>query len=186
MAATRKPMTLTQKILCHHATGLKRPWVEAGDTLRIRVDWTIASELAWNGMNATYEKHDRPPIFSRERFYLALDHTVDPETLANDARTQRLVQLSRDFAQVADPNEPRKRPPEIAQSAFDDPGVKTVRELARTADAGVVVDSPLQSHSPGTISLQDADCLPPSLGELVDRHLGGQELHPDRVDLGVR
>ena len=47
----RKPMTLTQKILAHHARGLTRPWVEAGDILQIAVDWTIASELAWNGMD---------------------------------------------------------------------------------------------------------------------------------------
>jgi aconitate hydratase/homoaconitate hydratase len=94
-------MTLTQKILCHHAVGLERPWIETGETIRIKADWTIASELAWNGMNATYEKLGRPPIASRERFYLALDHTVDPGTLANDARTQRLVKLSRDFAKEA-------------------------------------------------------------------------------------
>ena len=37
------PMTLTQKILAHHAVGLTRPYVQAGDVLRIRVDWTIAS-----------------------------------------------------------------------------------------------------------------------------------------------
>jgi aconitate hydratase/homoaconitate hydratase len=94
-------MTLTQKILCHHAVGLRRPWVETGETVRIRVDWTIASELAWNGMNATYEKLGRPPLHDRERFYLALDHTVDPVTLANDPRTQKLVKLSRDFAEEA-------------------------------------------------------------------------------------
>lgn len=94
----RNPMTLTQKILAAHAIGLTRPWVEAGDILRIRVDWTIASELAWNGMAKTWELLGKPAVHDRERFYLAVDHTVDPVTLANDARTQRLVQLSRDFA----------------------------------------------------------------------------------------
>jgi len=101
MIATPRPMTLTQKILCHHAVGLRRPWVETGEVLRIRVDWTIASELAWNGMNATYERLGRPGLHDRERFYLALDHTVDPVTLAGDARTQRLVELSRSFAAEA-------------------------------------------------------------------------------------
>ena len=91
-------MTLTQKILAHHARGLKRPWVEAGDILRIRVDWTIASELAWNGMDRTYSLLGRPKIHDAERFYLAVDHTVDPEALAKDERTQKLVQLSRNFA----------------------------------------------------------------------------------------
>ena len=63
-------MTLTQKILCHHGVGLRRPWVETGEILRIRVDWTIASELAWNGMNATYEKLGRPKIHDRREAVL--------------------------------------------------------------------------------------------------------------------
>src|SRR5712692_1647722 len=99
MATQPRPMTLTQKILAHHAQGLSRPWVEAGDILKIRVDWTIASELAWNGMDRTYEALGRPRIHDNDRFFLAVDHTVDPVTLANDKRAQKLTQLSRDFAQ---------------------------------------------------------------------------------------
>jgi aconitate hydratase/homoaconitate hydratase len=93
-------MTLTQKILAHHAIGLPhtRPYVETGDMLRVRVDWTIASELAWNGMDRTYTLLGRPKIHNPARFYLALDHTVDPVTLANDARARKLADLSRDFA----------------------------------------------------------------------------------------
>ncbi len=94
----RKPMTLTQKILAHHANNLTRPWVEAGDILQSRVDWTIASELAWNGMDRTYQALGRPQIHDKNRFFLAVDHTVDPVTLANDMRAQKLVKLSRDFA----------------------------------------------------------------------------------------
>src|SRR5215471_10589225 len=97
--ATRRPMTLTQKILAHHARGLVRPYVQAGDILQIAVDWTIASELAWNGMERTYQALGRPRIHDPERFFLAVDHTVDPVTLASDPRAQRLAKLSRDFAQ---------------------------------------------------------------------------------------
>ena len=97
-AATPHPMTLTQKILASHAIGLTRPWVQTGDMLQIRVDWTIASELAWNGMDRTYTLLGRPQIHDPKRFYLALDHTVDPVTLANDARARKLADLSRDFA----------------------------------------------------------------------------------------
>jgi aconitate hydratase/homoaconitate hydratase len=93
-----RPMTLTQKILAAHARGLTRPWVEAGDVLRIAVDWTIASELAWNGMDRTYAQLGRPRLHDPQRFYLAVDHTVDDVTLKTDAKTQKLVQLSRDFA----------------------------------------------------------------------------------------
>src|SRR5215831_8331131 len=95
---SRRPMTLTQKILAHHAKGLTRPWVQSGDILQIRVDWTIASELAWNGMDRTYQALGRPKIHDRDRFFLAVDHTVDPVTLAKDKRAQKLTQLSRDFA----------------------------------------------------------------------------------------
>lgn len=91
-------MTLTQKILAQHALGLRRPWVEAGDILRLKVDWTIASELAWNGMDRTYSLLGRPKVFDPERFFLAVDHSVDPQTLANDPRTQKLVALSQAFA----------------------------------------------------------------------------------------
>lgn len=96
--AAHLPMTLTQKILYAHAIAPPREGLRAGDVARIKVDWTIASELAWNGMDQTYEQLGRPPLHDKERFYLAIDHTVDPLTLANDARTQRLTELSRSFA----------------------------------------------------------------------------------------
>lgn len=98
MAQTSQPMTLTQKILAHHAVNLERPWAQTGDILRVRVDWTIASELAWNGMDRTYTMLGRPKLHNPDRFYLAIDHTVDPVTLASDARTRKLADLSRDFA----------------------------------------------------------------------------------------
>ncbi len=96
---TKKPMTLTQKILAQHAVSLPHSWVETGDVLRVKVDWTIASELAWNGMDRTYTLLGRPALSNPDRFYLALDHTVDPVTLAGDPRTRKLADLSRSFAQ---------------------------------------------------------------------------------------
>lgn len=96
-----KAMTLTEKILLQHALGWKKDYVQPGDILTIAVDWTIASELAWNGMSQTYEALGRPPLHNKDRFYLALDHTVDRTTLAGDQRTQKLVQLSRSFAKEA-------------------------------------------------------------------------------------
>src|SRR5262245_65797373 len=91
-------MTLTNKTLTNHAIGQTRPWVQPSDMLQIGVDWTIASELAWNGMDRTYTLLGRPQIADPRRFYLALDHTVDPITLSRDTRTQKLVGLARDFA----------------------------------------------------------------------------------------
>jgi aconitate hydratase/homoaconitate hydratase len=91
-------MTLTQKILAHHARGLTRPFVKAGDVLEVSVDWTLASELAWNGMERTYQALGRPPLRDPGRFYLAVDHTVDPITLAGDPRARALTEKSRAFA----------------------------------------------------------------------------------------
>jgi 3-isopropylmalate dehydratase small subunit len=96
---TYRSMTLTQKILYAHAINPPREGLQSGDLVRIKVDWTIASELAWNGMDQTYSALGRPKIHNEERFYLAVDHTVDPVTLIEDPRAQKLTQLSRDFAQ---------------------------------------------------------------------------------------
>ena len=95
---TRRPMTLTQKILYGHAARPPAGGLEVGDIVRIRVDWTIASELAWNGMDKTYSALGRPGVKDTDKFYLAIDHTVDPITLASDERAQRLTELSRSFA----------------------------------------------------------------------------------------
>jgi homoaconitase/3-isopropylmalate dehydratase large subunit len=96
--AQNLPMTLTQKILYAHAIQPPRNGLRAGDIVRIKVDWTIASELAWNGMNQTWAALGKPPVHDKNRFYLAVDHTVDPVTLATDKRAQKLADLSRDFA----------------------------------------------------------------------------------------
>jgi len=158
----RKAMTLTQKILCDHAVGLRRPWVETGETVRIRVDWTIASELAWNGMNATYEQLGRPRIRDRERFYLALDHTVDPGTLASDARTQRLVKLSRDFAREAGLRHFQDANQTIMHTKF-------YRDLAQPGQTVIGADSHTSSHGglgALAIGLGGADvCVAMVLGE---------------------
>ena len=139
MRSDRKPMTLTQKILAHHARNLNRPWVETGDVLQIAVDWTIASELAWNGMDRTYQLLGRPRIHDPNRFFLAIDHTVDPVTLANDPRAQKLTQLSRDFAS------------ESGLKHFYDANVtilhtKFYRDLVKPGDVVLGADSHTSSH----------------------------------------
>jgi aconitate hydratase/homoaconitate hydratase len=175
MTPARKPMTLTQKILCHPAVGLKRPWVATGDTVRIRADWTIASELAWNGMNATYEKLGRPELNSRETFYLALDHTVDPNTLANDARTQKLVKLSRDFAK-------EKGLPHFYDANETIMHTKFYRDLVQPGQTVIGADSHTSSHGglgAFAIGLGGADvCIAMVLGETWIRHPLAAIEHP--------
>lgn len=135
----RKPMTLTQKILAAHARNLPRPWVQAGDVLQVSVDWTIASELAWNGMDRTYGLLGRPRLFDKDRFFLAVDHTVDPVTLAGDARTKKLVQLSRDFAKESGMRHFHDANQTILHTRF-------YRDLVRPGDLVLGADSHTSSH----------------------------------------
>jgi aconitate hydratase/homoaconitate hydratase len=135
----RKPMTLTQKILAAHARNLPRPWVQAGDVLQVSVDWTIASELAWNGMERTYGLLGRPRLFDKDRFFLAVDHTVDPVTLANDKRAQKLVQLSRTFAKESGIKHFYDANQTILHTRF-------FRDLVRPGDVVLGADSHTSSH----------------------------------------
>src|SRR3989454_1979784 len=138
-APTPRPMTLTQKILASHARNLPRPWVQAGDVLQISVDWTIASELAWNGMERTYGLLGRPRIHDKDRFFLAVDHTVDPVTLATDQRAQKLVQLSRSFAQESGIRHFYDSNQTILHTKF-------YRDLVRPNDVVLGADSHTSSH----------------------------------------
>ena len=132
-------MTLTQKILAAHARNLPRPWVEVGDVLQIGVDWTIASELAWNGMERTYSMLGRPRLHDKERFFLAVDHTVDPVTLATDKRAQKLVQLSRSFAKESGIRHFYDANQTILHTRF-------YRDLVRPGDVVLGADSHTSSH----------------------------------------
>jgi 3-isopropylmalate dehydratase small subunit len=132
-------MTLTQKILASHARNLSRPWVQAGDVLQVSVDWTIASELAWNGMERTYGLLGRPKLHDKNRFFLAVDHTVDPVTLANDKRAQKLVQLSRNFAEESGIRHFYDANQTILHTKF-------YRDLVRPNDVVLGADSHTSSH----------------------------------------
>jgi len=136
---TRHPMTLTQKILAAHAKNLPRPWVQAGDVLQVSVDWTIASELAWNGMDRTYAMLGRPKLFDKDRFFLAVDHTVDPVTLATDKRAQKLVQLSQNFARESGIKHFYDANQTILHTKF-------YRDLVRPNDLVLGADSHTSSH----------------------------------------
>src|SRR5437870_5537240 len=155
-APTPRPMTLTQKILASHARNLPRPWVQAGDVLQISVDWTIASELAWNGMERTYSMLGRPKLHDKDRFFLAVDHTVDPVTLANDKRAQKLVQLSRTFAKESGIRHFYDANQTILHTRF-------YRDLVRPGDLVLGADSHTSSHGglgAVSIGLGGADGVP--------------------------
>ncbi|GAC1344991.1 MAG: hypothetical protein NVSMB23_20560 [Myxococcales bacterium] len=132
-------MTLTQKVLAAHARNLPRAWVQSGDVLQVSVDWTIASELAWNGMDRTYGLLGRPKLHDKDRFFLAVDHTVDPVTLATDKRAQKLVQLSQGFARESGIKHFSDANQTILHTRF-------YRDLVRPGDVVLGADSHTSSH----------------------------------------
>ncbi|KAJ2632554.1 hypothetical protein H4R22_001158 [Coemansia sp. RSA 1290] len=97
----RRGMTLCEKIIAHHAIGLTAPGdVRPGDMVCVSVDWTIASELTWKGMDKTYSAMGRPGVNRNDRFWLAIDHTVDPRTM-HKPKPRDLVATSEAFAEEA-------------------------------------------------------------------------------------
>ncbi|CAJ0651589.1 9282_t:CDS:2 [Entrophospora sp. SA101] len=60
----RRGMTICEKIITHSAIGLQPPGdVKPGDMICVSVDWTLASELTWKGMEKTYDIMGRPSIY---------------------------------------------------------------------------------------------------------------------------
>ncbi|KAJ2722242.1 hypothetical protein GGI07_003449 [Coemansia sp. Benny D115] len=99
--AGRRGMTYCEKIIAHHAIGLTAPGdVKPGDMVCVSVDWTIASELTWKGMDKTYNAMGRPGVNRNDRFWLAVDHTVDPRIM-DQAKPRELVSTSEQFAEEA-------------------------------------------------------------------------------------
>ncbi|ORX56507.1 3-isopropylmalate dehydrogenase [Piromyces finnis] len=91
----RRPMTLCEKIICNSAIGLPAPYdVKPGDMVCVKVDWTIASELTWKGMEKTYDAMGRPGVNRNDRFWLAIDHTCDP-SINDQPKPQALIAASR-------------------------------------------------------------------------------------------
>ncbi|OQR90682.1 3-isopropylmalate dehydratase large subunit [Achlya hypogyna] len=92
-----RPMNVIEKILCHHAVGLTVPSVSVGDVLCVNADWTLASELTFQGMETLYASIGRPALHRPDRFWLAIDHTVDPR-VNHQSKQQALIKLATDFA----------------------------------------------------------------------------------------
>lgn len=93
-------MTLPEKILTNWAVGLKQPWVEPGQMLCVKSQWTLACEITWKSMDKTYNDMGRPRIWRNDRFWLAVDHTVDPR-VNHLPKQQMMIKASEDFAKEA-------------------------------------------------------------------------------------
>lgn len=103
-AQGRRPMGVIEKILTQAGVGLKKPEVQPGDMICVKVDWTLTSELLWAGMEKTYDQMGRPRPFRNDRLWLAVDHTVDPRT-NHQSRQKGLIAKAerfRDEAKIID------------------------------------------------------------------------------------
>ena len=97
----RRPMTLPEKILCHQALGLVAPEVRPGEWIVVKVARTLASEMTWLGMSETWATMGQPPLWRKDRFFLAIDHTVDPSNYHQPFQS-RLISEAEGFARSID------------------------------------------------------------------------------------
>ncbi|KAB8269260.1 hypothetical protein BDV30DRAFT_229958 [Aspergillus minisclerotigenes] len=88
----RRGMTLSEKIFSLHDID-QRGSVAPGDLIRVDVDWVIASEASWAGMESTYNRLRKPGLFRNDRFWLAGDHVVDPR-INSLPKVQALIDAS--------------------------------------------------------------------------------------------
>eukprot|EP00922_Rhytidocystis_sp_ex-Travisia-forbesii_P050643 GHVS01075242.1.p1 GENE.GHVS01075242.1~~GHVS01075242.1.p1 ORF type:complete len:575 (+),score=91.47 GHVS01075242.1:119-1843(+) len=96
-SSSAPPMTLSEKILCHNALGLKKPFVRPGEVIVVRVARTLASELTLVGIKSCLEEIGSPHLWDPARFFLACDHSVDPKNYHEDVIKKR-VAMCKDFA----------------------------------------------------------------------------------------
>ncbi|KAL4886498.1 hypothetical protein BJY04DRAFT_204754 [Aspergillus karnatakaensis] len=96
----RRPMGVIEKIMTHAAVGLPRPWIQPGEIITVKVDWTLTSEILWAGMEKTYNAIGRPRLHRNDRMWLAIDHTVDPRT-NHLPRQQALIKKAEAFHREA-------------------------------------------------------------------------------------
>jgi homoaconitase/3-isopropylmalate dehydratase large subunit len=85
-------MTLAEKIFAAHDVE-RTGETKAGDVIRLDVDWVIASELSWAGMEKTYEAMGNPGIFRNDRLWIAGDHVVDPRVM-DHPKVKPLIEAS--------------------------------------------------------------------------------------------
>ncbi|KAK4946095.1 hypothetical protein LTR10_014897 [Elasticomyces elasticus] len=88
----RRGMTMAEKIFAMHDVS-RRGYVKPGDIIQVEVDWVLASELSWQGMETVYDSVGRPGIFRNDRFWLAGDHRVEPP-LYDQPKVKNLMDTS--------------------------------------------------------------------------------------------
>ncbi|KAI1481837.1 aconitase family protein [Daldinia eschscholtzii] len=138
--ADRPPMNLTEKIFAMHDVNSKG-FVRVGDTIRVSVDWIMASEASWGSMEATYNQLGSPGIFRNDRFWLAGDHVVDPRVNSHP-KIRPLIEASERARKVFKMTEYQGMNYTIMHTEFfrerAQPGMLIVGSDSHTCSAGAV------------------------------------------------
>lgn len=136
--AGRRGMTLSEKIFAAHDIE-RRGWVKPGDVVVVEVDWIMASELSWSGMEKTYNVLGKPGIFRNDRFWLAGDHVVDPR-IKDAPKVKAMVDASDRARQVFKMTENQGMNYTIMHTEFAreraQPGTLVVGSDSHTCSAG--------------------------------------------------
>ncbi|KAF2005769.1 aconitase family protein [Amniculicola lignicola CBS 123094] len=136
----RRPMTLTEKIFAYHDVS-RAGYVTAGRTMSISVDWVLASDASWGGMERTYRQLSSPGIFRNDRFWLSLDHVVDPR-INHKPEIQRLIDQGNSARETFKMTDYQGQNYTILHTEFyrqrAEPGMITIGSDSHTCSAGAV------------------------------------------------
>ncbi|HHY38172.1 MAG TPA: 3-isopropylmalate dehydratase large subunit [Clostridia bacterium] len=91
MSTTKRPMTITEKILAAHA---KRESVEPGEIILARVDLTLANDITGPIAIKQFEELGAGEVFDRSKVALVPDHFVPNKDISSAEQAKRL----REFA----------------------------------------------------------------------------------------
>lgn len=136
----RRGMTLAEKIFASHDVSRKGE-VKVGDVIRLDVDWVMASELSWAGMERTYNSMGKPGIFRNDRLWIAGDHVVDPRIM-DHPKVKPFIEKSERARQVFKLTEYQGMNYTIMHTEFSrstvQPGMLIVGSDSHTCSAGSV------------------------------------------------
>ena len=90
-------MNLIEKIICHNAVGLKRRIVNCGDIVVVKVARTLASEITQVGIEGTIRQLGVTKLWRDDRFFLAVDHSVDPANYHQE-KVRKRIKVCNDFS----------------------------------------------------------------------------------------
>ncbi|KAF2729374.1 aconitase family protein [Polyplosphaeria fusca] len=138
--AGRRGMTVTEKIFAMHDVE-RKGWVRPGRTMSVSVDWILASDASWGGMERTYKALNKPGIFRNDRFWLALDHVVDPR-INHKPEIKRLIELGEEAKNTFKMTEYQGQNFTILHTEFyrerAEPGMITIGSDSHTCSSGAV------------------------------------------------